>query len=440
MKTSSPEKARQGKVSAKTVEKYAKAVELYGSTQLSCREICRICGVTPSGLGAHINRYHRHLLLKRNGIECEDAQAARHIKLGSLRGQSPATRAKYREAIEACGRMEHIEMNLSELARLFGLDGSGLARQLRTHYPEILEQREKERLSLGHDDHLPRGSRHFSKKQYAKAVEMLRADRYITVREAADRCGVSYSGLEQHLLFYHKDLVNKRIRIREKAVRQKCKGEITGRGSVHAPAPKIVEKYAPALRLYRTTCLSAARIAKLTNVPKKGFCEYLQKWHKDLVCKRRNIPYEEGKPVDWSKARKYNPATRQKYAQAIRKLKESELPTATVAIEYGLHPECLRRYIREHEPELHARQGMVKGKDGQVMARRSMQKYAQAVRIYETTTESLKSIAQRLSLVYPSLCCFVRRNFPQAGTRHKALCAAGKEARTKTGGRASGKV
>ena len=69
-------------------------------------------------------------------------------------------------------------------------------------------------------------------EQYAEAVDMLRSDRYITVQEAAERCGVSYSGLEQHLIFYHKNLVENRIRIRKRAVKEQRKGMLTGRGTM----------------------------------------------------------------------------------------------------------------------------------------------------------------------------------------------------------------
>ena len=184
--------------------------------------------------------------------------------------------------------------------------------------------------------------------------------------EVADSCGLSYTGLEQHLLFYHKDLVKRRIRIRKKALRRQRKGEITGRGTVHAPSPELVEKYAEAVHLYATTPMSAARIAGKTGVSKKGFYEHLQRWHLDLVCRRKNIPYEEGRLVDWSKVRKYNPATKAKYAEAIRRLKESGLPTAQVAAEFGLQPEAFRSYLKEHEPELYARKGMVRTDTGGV--------------------------------------------------------------------------
>ena len=352
-------------VRPETEAKYRQAIELYRSTDLPVAEISRMCGLTNNGLRCYIFKYHRDLMLARNNILC-DKEAASKIKLNQLRGQLPASRIKYKDAIEACGSMEYIELNVSQIARQFGLEGSNLGRQLRTHYPGIIEWREKVRTWLGFDDGLPRGSRSFCKEQYAEALKLLRSNSYLTVQEIADTCGLSYTGLEQHLLFYHKELVKRRIKIREKAVRNQRKGEITGRGTVHSPSPKMVQKYAEAVHLFSTTPMSAAQIAKKTGVSKKGFYEHLQRWHLDLICKRKGIPYVEGQPVDWSQVRKYNPATKAKYTEAIRRLKESGLPTAQVAAEFGLHPETFRSYLKEHEPELHARLGMVQLDNGQL--------------------------------------------------------------------------
>lgn len=404
----------------KTEEKYREAIELYRTTRLSCAEICRTCKVTVSGFQRYLSLYHRDLLLARYEITCSKEEA-RHIKLGPLRGQLPATRAKYKEAIEACESLDYIEYNVSQIAREFGLNGTNLGRQLRTHYPGVIEWREKVRERLGLGDNLPRGTRQYCKEQYAKAVKLLRANRYITVQEAADTCGVSYTGLEQHLLFYHKDLVKQRIKIREKAVGRKRKGDITGRGTLHAPSPETKEKYAEAVRLYSTTTMSALKIAKMTGISRKRFYTYLHNWHMDLICKRKNIPYEEGKPVDWSKVRKYNPATKEKYAEAIRRLKESGLPTAQVAAEFGLHPECFRQYLKEHEPELYARQGMVRTDNGKVMSRHSMGKYSEAMHLYATTTESIKSLARRFGFNDCSFGQFIRRHFPELVEQHKKL-------------------
>lgn len=403
-----------------TEAKYRPALELYATTELSHAEICRRCGVSVNGFSRYIGTYHRHLMLERNGVRCSPEEAD-SISLNQRRGQLPATHAKYKEAIAACDSMDYIGYNVSEIAREFGLSGTNLGRQLRTHYPEVLEFRERARQRLGLADGLPRGTRPWCKEQYAEAVQLLQADRYITVQDAAERCNVSYSGLEQHLIFYHKELVDNRIRIRKKAVRQQRKGEITGRGTRHAPADGITEKYAEALHLYRTTPMSARKIARQTGVPIKGFYEYLQTWHKELVCRRKGIPYEEGKPVDSSSVRRYNPATAAKYADAIAKLKEGGLTTATVAAEFGLHPECFRQYLKEHEPELHASLGMKKTENGGTIASQSMEKYEKAMQIYATTTESIKSLARRFGFNDCSFGQFIRRQFPELHEQHKKL-------------------
>lgn len=149
-----------------TEEKYRQAIELYRSTRLSCAEICRINKVTVSGFQRYLSLYHRHLLLARYDITC-DKEEASHIKLSQLRGQLPATRTKYKDAIEACGSLDYIEYNVSQIARRFGLNGTDLGRQLRTHYPGIIEWREEVRKRLGLNDNLPRGTRKVCKEQYA---------------------------------------------------------------------------------------------------------------------------------------------------------------------------------------------------------------------------------------------------------------------------------
>ena len=400
-------------VRPETEKKYRRAIEMYASTNLSEREICRICELTESGFQCYLTKYHRELVLTRYAIMCSKEEAG-HIRLGQLRGQLPATRLKYKDAIEACGSMDYIELNVSQIARQFGLEGTNLGRQLRTHYPEIIEWREKVREWLGIGDGLPRGTRPFCKEQYAEAVKLLRGNSYITVQEAADSCGVSYTDLEQHLLFYHKDLVKRRIKIRAKAVRRQRKGEITGRGTVHAPSLETVEKYAETVRLYSTTPMSAAQIARKTGMSKKGFYDHLQRWHLDLICKRKNISYEEGQSIDWSKIRKYNPATKAKYAGTIRKLKDNNLPTAQVATEYGLQPEAFRSYLKGHEPELYARQGKGAIQHG------CMEKYGEAIQQYATTTESMKAIARRFGVNACSL-KFIQSKFPELIKKHEEL-------------------
>lgn len=392
--------------------KCLEAAELYRGTTLSCQEICKVCGVDYLEFGSYIARFHRNMMLERYDVVC-CKEKTHDFRLETMYRQLPITREKYRKAIEACASLEFIVFNVSQIAHAFNLDGSGLGRQLRTHYPEILKFREDKWLELGIDDHLPRGMRASCKEQYARAVEMLCGDNYLTMEEVAKQCNVSQSGLLQHLRFYHNDLVQQRTQIRKNAIKQQLKGKITGRGTIHSPKQSTVEKYAEALYLYRTTPMSIIQIAKKTGVSKKGFYAYLHSWHKDLVCQRRNIPYKEDEHTDFSQARKYNPATAAKYAEAIHRLKECDLPTAVIAAEFGLHPETFRNYLKEHEPELYARHRMVKAGNGRVMSNRSMDKYGEAVRLYGETHESLKSLARRFGVNECSLRDFIKRHFPE---------------------------
>lgn len=117
----------------------------------------------------------------------------------------------------------------------------------------------------------------------------------------------------------------------------------------------------------------------------------------------------------------YDPATKAKYAEAIRRLKESGLPTAQVAAEFGLQPEAFRSYLKEHEPELYARKGMVRTDTGGAVSRRSMEKYSEAMHLYGTTTESVKSLARRFGFNDCSFGQFIRRNFPELVEKHNEI-------------------
>ncbi|KAB3674981.1 hypothetical protein GAT18_12425, partial [Phocaeicola vulgatus] len=113
---------------------------------------------------------------------------------------------------------------------------------------------------------------------------------------------------------------------------------------------------------------------------------------------------------------------------AIARLKADGKTTAEVAAEFGLHPECFRQYLKEHEPELHASLSMVKTDKGGVMSHHSMGKYAEALQLYSTTTESIKSLARRFGFNDCAFGQFIRRHFPELHEQHKELVRQMKEA------------
>lgn len=397
-------------------EKYRAALELYRSSDLSVKEICEMTGNSASAFRAYLRRCHRELMFARYGIDVsrENAQATR---LRHTRGQTPAAHLKYRDAVSACDDIKYIEYNVSQIARIFGLEPTALGNQLRNHYPEILERREKERRRLGINDNLHRGAKAWCTGQYAGAVEHLRSSDD-TIRQTAELFNISYSGLREHILYYHKELIRKRSDRRRSAMTDKVRGALTGNGGRHEPKGACVEKYSDALQLYSDSAMTQKEICSATGVSLSGFRHHLRTWNRELVSERRGV---DGRAEGGDGAKRYLKSTAAKYAAAIARLKEGGISTARAAREFGLHPEVFREYLHEHEPGLAAGLGMTTLANGKPVLARSAQKYADAIRIYRTTPEPLKSIARRLGLTYNSLNAFIRRNCPEVILDHNRL-------------------
>lgn len=333
-------------------EKYSRAVELYKTTGMTITAIARLCGVSRSGLAVYIQRNHRDLMFDRHCVDGNTDQ-----KLRPQSGQSPATRKKYQEAIRACDSEEFINLNISQIARMFGLNETNLGGQLRAHYPEILERREAERRRRGIADNLQRGAMPVVSETYESALEML-TETDMTIREVADACGVSFSGLQQHLRFYHKDIVTERSERRRAGMETPIVGKMAGNGKRRTPSEADEKRFAEAVDLYRTTSLAIPEICERTGVDKQALKNHLREWHRDLIYKRRGI---------------------------------TPPPDAT-----------------DREPLRGLRSDQC----------RADEKYAEAIDAFCRTSESLASIASRMGLNYKSLDSFMRHNHPDAFSRH----------------------
>ena len=402
-------------------QKYEEAVALYADTDMPLKAIAEKCDVAAGGLKSYLRRYWRELVLRRYQIPV-DGKQPQEVKIIEAGKQNIHAHAKYKDAIAACDSLEYIDLNVSQIARKFELDGTALANFMRVHYSDTLVWREKVRRRLGINDNIHRGARQACMEQYAEAVELYR-DTDLTLPEVAEQCEVSPSGLSQHLRFYHKETLKQKQKRRQTAQGEtkKAFGELTGNGRTYKPSPKTEQKYAQALALYRDTALTMKEIVRQTGVPAEGFRFYLHKWHKDMVLERSGIVGNLDEPIDLRSARVRMKTVAAKYEKAIESLKQQPRPIAKVAAEFGFNPEVFRDYLHKHEPELARLQGMMKTMNGKTVSRRSEEKYAEAIHLYETTTENLKSIAVRLGLTYNSLGGYIRRNYPEVIARHQAL-------------------
>lgn len=402
--------------------KYAVAVSLYADTDIALCKIAEACGVSAGALGNYLRRYWRGLVLRRNGFKA-DGGDLHGVKMLQVGRQNAVAHAKYKDAVAACCSPDYIEMNISQIARRYGLDATALANFMRVHYSDILVRRESLRSKLCLSENVWHGARPECVEQYAGAVELYRTTD-MTVAEIAEKCGVSESGLSQHLRFYHKDVLVKKRKEREAAASSvKAYGGLSGNGRTYKPSPATEEKYAVALSLYKSTSLTVKEIVRRTGVSSEGFRAYLYKWHKDLVLERFGIHGGAGDGTDLRRMPRRMKPVAAKYASAIESLRQKPRPVAKVAAEFGFNPDVFRAYLHKHEPELANRHGMMRMADGRTMSRVIHEKYAEAVHLYTTTTESLRSIAARLGLVYKTVSGFIRRNHPEALARHKELVA-----------------
>lgn len=402
----------------KADEKYSEALKLYATTDMTIKQISLMCGVTRSGFANYIQRCHRDLMYRRHGL----VTAAPANKMWNAKGQTPGTHKKYRDAILACDSVEYIDLNVSQIARKFNLEPTGLSNQLKTHFPEIIQRREEERRRRGIADNLHRGARPSAVVAYSEAVRLLAATD-MTIEEVADLCDVSFTGLRQHLLLYHKDLVAARENKRIEGKKLPKVGKICGNGSIRKASDEDYRKFAEAVRLYRSTSLTMKDICAATGNNLQAFRNHMRVWHKNLMFERRgaSISSDESDRSKLNRCKRYNPASAEKYAPAITRLKEGHKTVEEIAREYGFIPEVFRSYIKEHHFELWQKMGMTLLPNGRKVLKRSSDKYAEAIELYRTSTESLKSIAERLDISYKSVSSFIHRNMPDIIAQHNAL-------------------
>lgn len=185
--------------------KYEKAVALYADTDMTMKNIAKECKVSIGGLGCYLRRYWRELVLRRHQIHA-DGKKAEEIKIMEAGKQNVNAHAKYKDAVAACDSLDYIDLNVSQIARKFGTEGTALANFMRIHYPETLVWREKVRQRLGINDNIRHGARPECMKQYAEAVELYR-NTGMTMAEVAEACKVSLSGFGQHLMALHQNLL-----------------------------------------------------------------------------------------------------------------------------------------------------------------------------------------------------------------------------------------
>ena len=338
--------------------------------------------------------------------------------LGGRYGQKEETRERYREAIEACASVMYLGKTLAAIARLYGHQPEAFRMMMKRHHADILAERERMRHVMGLRKTEPRKMRPATEAQYAPAIRLLRQQPELTVREVAERLGLSYLSLEQHIIFHHKDLAAERLRQRlEQLDRPRRAGQRTATGRICGPRGGAEEYYAEAVRLYAERSeMTIREIADCCGHDAHALGSYLRRWHRDVMQRRQQLQRQRVAQrqeeralhnADTTKAAK----ARRKYAPALALL-ETGKDYDEAARETGVDREQLLSWVKHNRPDVHEmvmQTRWVTLPGGVRMSREKWEAYQEAAQEWRQSKEPLKHVAERHGLRDVRLREFLRR-------------------------------
>ena len=339
------------------------------------------------------------------------------------------TEAIYQDAVLACHSIDNLELTIADIARKYELRPARLTRLLKRHFPDILYRREQLRDRMGYS----RPVEKTTAEKYADAVQMLR-DTSLTVKEVAKRCNVSYLGLQQHLLCYHKDIAESRLLYRTDALLQHVPSDtFMGSpfvvGGVRKPRPEAVEMFAPAVKLYQETNLSIPKIAARCGLKLNALDGYLRRWYPEEVARRRltrEAMLEAKKKELAARQDRSGPAlARLRYTPAIALLQEGKT-LAQAAKELNVQQYDLGSWLKRNHPEIleQTRAGMFVLPSGQKTLRRTYDRFLPiAEYITSHPSKSTKELSARFNVSASLLSKYIRSHFPEQWDRHCKACA-----------------
>ena len=353
--------------------------------------------------------------------------------MGARYGQSPETEQKYREAVQACMSIMNLSLNVADIARMYSLDPQCLRGQLKRHYPDVIPKRNELRAMLGYAVFDQSRLHQSSMEKYVPAVKMLK-ETDLTVKEVAERCGVTYLGLQQHLIYYHKDVAELRLGKRMQALSGPVSvGEKDCNNRPVGPSATMQARYAPAIKMARETDLPLTEIALRCGVEPRGLQGYVQKWHRDLMEERQRkreealLQRKEAVRPKVSRAE----IVRVQYTPTVDMIRGG-MSLSEAASAVGTSPDNLRSWLKSHYPEVLdiSRNGMTKTPEGVTMKRATYERYVVIAQyMAEHPGEGSVDVAKRFGVSVSSMNKVLARCFSDVWGKHLEACSREREHR-----------
>ncbi|MBQ6911592.1 MAG: hypothetical protein IJQ35_05425 [Bacteroidales bacterium] len=353
--------------------------------------------------------------------------------MGARYGQPPETEQKYREAVQACMSILNLSLTVADIARMYHLDPQCLRGQLKRHYPDVIPRRNELRAKLGYVVFEQSRLHRSSMEKYVPAVKMLK-ETDLTVKEVAERCGVTYLGLRQHLIYYHKEVAELRLGKRMQALSGPVPvGEKDCNNRPVGPSATMQARFAPAIKMARETDLPLTEIALRCGVEPRGLQGYVQKWHRDLMeerqRKREEALLQRKKAVRPKVSRAE--IVRVQYTPAVDMIRGG-MSLSEAASAVGTSPDNLRSWLKSHYPEVLdiSRNGMTKTPEGVTMKRATYERYVVIAQyMAEHPGEGSVDVAKRFGVQVSSMNKVLARCFSDVWGKHLEACSREREHR-----------
>lgn len=345
--------------------------------------------------------------------------------MGARYGQRGYTRQLYESAIHACSDIAYLSKTLAEVAHEFGHQPEAFRMMMKRHFPEVLAERERLRQLLGYSKKMLHGLRECTRLKYEPALKLLRSSD-ITIREAAEKTGVSLASLQQYIIFYHKDLAAERLKRRAEALDKPRKfGMMTATGATSHPRGDIDEFYAKAVELLTEHPeLPVRQVAVQTGVSEHNLSCYMRRWHRDVLKMRqewrreRTAKRQLERSINMSRTER----AKKKYGPALE-LIEQGMTYREAAKESGINEERLQWWVRHNRPDIHERareNRWVMMPDGTRIMRRSWLLFQEATFAFQTSDEPINRIAIRFGLKEKAFRRFLNEKFPTLVAKRRA--------------------
>lgn len=383
-------------------KKFEEALRLLQMSDRKRSDICRSLGIDYKAFSYFLQTRHPELI---------SHQSRRKHSVAAEAARKDTAR-NYRKALAL---YEKTNLSYKEIADKTGVSLSGFKTYVQKRKRDLLLKRYGFEVSKRWADTIRLRKQESAQSlpayiKYTEAIEACKDPDLIelTVSDIARSFNLAPNGLWAQLRDHFPEVVAERDKIR------RASGIVDNRPRGMREVSK--GQYEEAVRILRETDKSIMEVAEETGVTYAGLRSHLLTYHKDVVALRRERLTEKQKAgwrIEKGGVEIASKDSGSRYDRAIERLKNGEGNVESVAREEGFVAESLRTHLKKYHPEIFARYGRKKIKEGKAVLARSAEKYEAAIKDLIETGLSKKEAAEKHGLVYNSFTSYLRRNHPE---------------------------